>query len=119
MGEGTEEENDEVGNLGTNNDWFGRMVKGSRLARVVAGQEPSILPHYHRITPAQPTKPKITVEWEIMEWSSDDEDAGTTTTTTLHSTTTAKRKISEITTEGPGGVTSIMEVEMVGEEGDL
>jgi hypothetical protein len=120
--EGTEEESEEEAeSFGMNKDWFGRMVEGSRLARVVAKQKPSILPHYHHIVPPQSTKSKVRVEWEIMEWSSDDEDVEPTTTTTTSTTTlhsTSKRKIGEITTEGPGGVMSITEVEMV-EEGDL
>jgi hypothetical protein len=125
---GSEEESEEedmVFGIGTGKDWFDRMVKGSPLERVVAKQH---LPHYSRIIPSPPTtKPRVTVEWEIMEWSSDDEDAdvlNTTTTTTTYlqvhpittTSTSTKRKISEITTEGG---TSITEVTMVGAEDDL
>ncbi|KAH0542973.1 hypothetical protein FGG08_002661 [Glutinoglossum americanum] len=129
-GDSEEDEDVEIFAPGvTGQDWFHRMVEGSPLARAVAKQHPTTrLPHYNRITP-QTSKPRITVEWEIMEWSSDDEDAGATTTTAAATTTTTtttylqiqsptttraptKRKISEITTEG-AGATTIREVEMM------
>ncbi|KAI9764863.1 MAG: hypothetical protein M1840_008009 [Geoglossum simile] len=112
------EEGGEVYILG--GDWLGKMVEGSRLARVLTKQKtPHLTTHnyIHRHTTSPQPKPSqitisksnIKVEWEIMEWSSDDEDPTKTLST--------KRKISEISElTTPDSKTSITEVEMTYED---
>jgi len=112
-----EEEGEEVYVLGE--DWFGKMVEGSRLARVLTKQKPSHLATHsyihHHTASSQPqshqitiSKSNIKVEWEIVEWSSDDEDPDAAT-----KTPSTKRKISEISElTTSDGKTSITEVEM-------
>ncbi|KAI9785918.1 MAG: hypothetical protein M1839_008184 [Geoglossum umbratile] len=94
---GEEEDEEEVYVL--DGDWLGKMVEGSRLARILTKQKPPHPTQIHRLTtsPITSSKSNITVEWEIMEWSSDDEsDPVATTTTTTTITHSTKRKISEI-----------------------